>query len=283
MFLHQMYVYERFNNRLKSFIRNRAYPEASMVQGYCIEEAVEWTLNYTDLTNMIGFPKSCHEGRLIGKWTIGKNAIPLDPNLFRCAHFHVLQQMSIVSEYLEEHKKVLDRDNSGCNESWLVNEHVRKFIGWLGDQISKSSDTQISEYLKNWVHGPIFTIVRYQWYDIIRYMLHTEQQDKKSTYQNSGVHADAYDVMGQDKNMYYGKIQEIWDVDFHGLKIHLFRCNWVDAIKDVVEGKYGFISVDLNHQRYKSEPFMLAKYVGQVFYVPNTTNKRIKLVIPRKR
>jgi hypothetical protein len=41
VFLHQMYVYERFNSVLKSFIRNRAYPEGSMVQGYCTEEAIE--------------------------------------------------------------------------------------------------------------------------------------------------------------------------------------------------------------------------------------------------
>jgi hypothetical protein len=41
VFLHQMYAYERFNSILKSFIRNQAYPEGSMVQGYCTEEAVE--------------------------------------------------------------------------------------------------------------------------------------------------------------------------------------------------------------------------------------------------
>jgi hypothetical protein len=37
--------------------------------------------------------------------------------------------------------------------------------------------------------------------------------------------------MGLDKNMYYGQIQEIWEFDFHGFKISLFHCNWVDAIK----------------------------------------------------
>jgi hypothetical protein len=56
--------------------------------------------------------------------------------------------MSIVSEYLNEHKEVLLRDNLRFNESWLANEHMRKFIGWLHDQISQSSDTQTSEYLK---------------------------------------------------------------------------------------------------------------------------------------
>jgi hypothetical protein len=51
----------------------------------------------------------------------------------------------------------------------------------------------------------------------------------------------------------------------------------------VVQDKYGFISVDLNHQGYKSEPFVLAKHVAQVFYVLDTTNKRLKVVIPKKR
>jgi hypothetical protein len=70
---------------------------------------------------------SHHEGRLIGKGTIGKKAITSYPNLFHCTHFHMLQQMSIVSEYLDEHKEVLFRDNPGHNESWLANEHMRKF------------------------------------------------------------------------------------------------------------------------------------------------------------
>jgi hypothetical protein len=59
--------------------------------------------------------------------------------------------MSIVSEYLDEHKEVFLRDNPECNESWLANEHMRKFIGWFQDRISQSSETQISEYLKSWL------------------------------------------------------------------------------------------------------------------------------------
>jgi hypothetical protein len=206
VFLHQMYEYERFNGILKSFIENRAYPEGTMVQGYCIEEAVEWALNYADPSNPIGIPKSHHEGRLTGKGSIGKKAITPYPHLFCCAHFHVLEQMSIVSEYFDENNEVLLRDNLGHNESWLANEYMRKFIGWLWDWISHSSDTQTSEYLKKLARGPIFTIMTYQGYDINGYMFYTEQQDKKSTYQNSGVCVDSYDATGQDKNMYYGQL-----------------------------------------------------------------------------
>jgi hypothetical protein len=62
--------------------------------------------------------------------------------------------------------------------------------------------------------------------------------------------------------MYYGQIQEIWELDFHSFKIPLFYCNWVDTIKGVVKDKYRFISVDLNHQGYKLEPFVLTKHVA---------------------
>jgi hypothetical protein len=67
-----MYAYKRFNGILKSFIRNRAYPENSMVQGYCTEEVVEWALNYTDPSNPIGVPKSYHGRGSQGKVPLGR-------------------------------------------------------------------------------------------------------------------------------------------------------------------------------------------------------------------
>jgi hypothetical protein len=76
--------------------------------------------------------------------------------------------------------------------------------------------------------------VTYQGYDINGYTFYTEQQDKKSTHKNSGVYVNAYDVTDQDKNMYYGQIQEIWELNFHSFKIPLFCYNWVDAIKGVL-------------------------------------------------
>jgi hypothetical protein len=88
----------------------------------------------------------------------------------------MLQQMSIVSEYLDERNELLLRDNPMRNESWLANEHMRKFIGWLQDWISQSSETQTSDYLKKLAHGPIFTVVTYQGYDINGYTFYTKSR-----------------------------------------------------------------------------------------------------------
>jgi hypothetical protein len=87
---------------------------------------MEWVLNYADPSNPIGVLKSHHKGMLTRKGIIGKKATTLDPHLFHCAHFHVLQQMSIVFDYLDEH-------NPEHNESWLAKEHMRKFTRWLRD------------------------------------------------------------------------------------------------------------------------------------------------------
>jgi hypothetical protein len=155
-----MYAYERFNGILKSFVRNQAYPKGNIVQGYYIEEVVEWALNYTDPSNPIGVFKYRHEGRLTGKGIIGKKAITPYPNLFCRTHFHVLQHMCFVFEYLDEHKEVVHRDNPEHNESWLANEHMRKFMGWLYDWICQS-DTHTSEYLKSWLmalYSPLWHI-----------------------------------------------------------------------------------------------------------------------------
>jgi hypothetical protein len=60
VFLRLMYAYERFNDILKSFIRNQAYLEGGMVQRYCIEKTIEWAINYADSSNPISVPKSHH-------------------------------------------------------------------------------------------------------------------------------------------------------------------------------------------------------------------------------
>jgi len=41
MYLHEMWAYECFMSILNSYVSTRAHPKASMVEGYCTEEAIE--------------------------------------------------------------------------------------------------------------------------------------------------------------------------------------------------------------------------------------------------
>jgi hypothetical protein len=81
--------------------------------------------------------------------------------------------------------------------------------------------------------------------------------------QNNGVRVravvdDSHDDDDTEADTYYGQIEEIWELDYIGLKVSLFRCRWVTNGKRVVnKDKYGYVSVDLWVFGYKNEPFCL--------------------------
>jgi hypothetical protein len=115
-------------------------------------------------------------------------------------------------------------------------------------------------------------------------------QDKTSVYQNSGVRVRAIidDSHDDDDDMetdtYYGQIEDIWELDYVGLKVALFRCRWVSNGKRAVsKDKYGYVSVDLRVFGYKNESFVFANNVEQVFYVPDLAKKNWSVVMPEKR
>jgi hypothetical protein len=83
---------------------------------------------------------------------------------------------------------------------------------------------------------------------------------------------------------YYGQIEEMWELDYVGLKVVLFRCRWVTNGKRVVsKDKYGYVSVDLRVIGYKNEPFVFASDVEKVLYVPDLAKNNWFVVMPRKK
>jgi len=132
------------------------------------------------------------------------------------------------------------------------------------------------------VVGPQFTITSYHAYDINGYTFYTTAQDKESTYQNSGVRIEVVDNK-EEKTAYYGQIEDIWELNYLAFKVLVFRCRWVKGAKGVTKDPYGFTTVDLENVGYKEEPFVLADQVSQVFYVPDTRNKKRHVVLPGKR
>ena len=85
------------------------------------------------------------------------------------------------------------------------------------------------------------------------------------------------------KSPYYGQIEEIWKLNYLGLKVALFKCRWVQGSQGVTRDKNRFVSVDLRNVGYKTEPFVLAKDVLHVFYVPDTVRTTRHIVLHGKR
>ena len=157
---------------------------------------------------------------------------------------------------------------------------MKEFKIWFKDHVAESNVP--NDDIKKLAAGPIFTVMTYQAYDINGYIFYTVQQDKKRIYQNSGVRIDAYDNNMQ-KAPYYGQIEEIWELNYLEFKVALFKCRWVQGTQGVTRDKNGFVSVDLGNVGYKIKPFVLAKDVLQVFYVPDKVRTMRHIILPGKR
>jgi hypothetical protein len=91
LYLHSMFLYERYLAVLKAYVRNRAHPEGCIMEGYTTEEVVECCVDYVKDGKWIGLPILLHEGRLRGKGRMGqKTFINRDYSLVSEAHFSVL-------------------------------------------------------------------------------------------------------------------------------------------------------------------------------------------------
>jgi hypothetical protein len=284
-----MFPYERFYGFLKSLVHNRLFPEGAIVRGYETIEAVELAMGYMDPQNPIGVPRSRHEGRLLGVGTMGKRLVTPDAYAFQKAHFTVIQQLNLITPFANEHKRQLREDNPNRGRAWLAKMHMQGFSRWLRDYVETcNNNVVIIDEIRNLAAGPLFTVIRYE--DINGYTFYTMTQDKKSVYQNSGVRVrDVVDDSLDDDDdtetdTYYDQIEEIWKLDYVGLKVALFRGRWVTNGKRVVsKDKYGYVSVDLRVFGYKNEPFVFTNDVEQVFYVPDLAKKNCSVVMPGKK
>jgi hypothetical protein len=64
LYLHSMFSYKRFLAVLNAYVWNRAHPDGSIMEGYTIEEVVEYCMDYVKDGKWIGLPIPLHEGRL---------------------------------------------------------------------------------------------------------------------------------------------------------------------------------------------------------------------------
>jgi hypothetical protein len=215
-YLHQMFPYERFYGFLKPLVHNRLFPEGAIVPGYEIIEAVEWAMGYMDPQNPIGVPRSWHEGRLSGVETMGKRSVTPGADAFEKAHFTLTQQLHLITPFANEHKRQLHEDNPNHGRAWLTKMHMQGFSRWLRDYVETcSNNVVITDEIRNLAAGPLFTVTIYEGKDINGYTFYTMTQDKKSIYQNSGVHVRAVvddshdDDDDTETDTYYGQIEEI--------------------------------------------------------------------------
>jgi hypothetical protein len=91
LYLHSIFLYDRYLALLKSYVRNRAHQEGSIMEGYTTKEVVECYADYVKDGKMIGLLIPLHEGRLKGRGRMGqKSFVDSDYNSVSESHFSVL-------------------------------------------------------------------------------------------------------------------------------------------------------------------------------------------------
>jgi hypothetical protein len=123
----------------------------------------------------------------------------------------------------------------------------------------------------------------YQAYDINGYKFYTEERDRSSEYQNSGVTMLSYaDDKAIVKERFFRRIKKIWELDYAGEKVPMFRARWAKSVQK--EGRY-FTTMVIpdafaKNASAKNEPWVLASQVDQCFFITNPS-KPSRVVVRR--
>ena len=289
VYLRWMYPIERYMKILKGYVKNPRRPEASIVERYIAEEAIEFCTEYLSEVRSIGLPNYRHDMRSTGKGTRGINVKSIGRAEVLQAHLYILNNTDEVLPYLSSHKNMLKENNPRMNEKSLLNEHNKTFLKWFENAIL--NDETASETLRWLAHGPNFDVICWSGYDINNFCFYTEHLDSKSAVQNSGVMVEAESLhfsSSKDKCpvlasvSYFGVIQEIWEIDYNKFRVPVFKCNWVDINSGIQVDEFGYTTVNLNSLAYKNEPFIMASQARQVFYVTDPSNNSLSVVLQSK-
>lgn len=145
----------------------------------------------------------------------------------------------------------------------------------------------ISKDLEVFSLGPNRRARKFNGYVINGYRFHTKSRDSQCTTQNSGVFLTAETTCfasSRDENPivgnvnYYGSIEEIFELDYWGaFTVVLFKCCWYQEGKDL----YGLTQVNFSKLCQKSDPYVMASQVRQVFYVEDPIEKNVNYVIKK--
>lgn len=174
------------------------------------------------------------------------------------------------------------------NSTWLHNQHNRTFISWLKNEVEKrlANGEDICDNVRWLAKGPSFAVNKYSGFAINEYQFHTTSWDESRTTQCSGVSLVAHAMQiasAKDSNpvygnvTYFGRIKEIWDLDYRMFTVPVFMCDWVDS-RGIKKDDFGFTVVNFARLGHQLECFILASQAKQVFYVQDQQNENLSVV-----
>ncbi|KAK1646431.1 hypothetical protein QYE76_064236 [Lolium multiflorum] len=170
----------------------------------------------------------------------------------------------------------------------VTKKHNSSFTRWfkqtqLVEAQRKRPSTEDEKLIYTLSQGPAHNVRTYQGYDINGYRFYTEEKDRNSENQNSGVTMLSYaDDETNVKERFFGRIEEIWELNYCGETVPMFRVRWAKKVEK--EGRYFTTMVipdaKSKNASAKNEPWVLGSQVDQCFFI--TDPSRPSRVVVRR-
>ncbi|KAK5811971.1 hypothetical protein PVK06_027364 [Gossypium arboreum] len=236
VFYRWMYPIERFLSKLKSYCRNKRYPEGSITEGYLAEECMTFCSRYLeDVETRLNRPS--------------RNARLNDPSL---AETYLFQSYGEPIGKVE----IAELDD----RSWI---QAHRYVLFHHDALE-----QLCKYSGFIMNG-------FRFHTKYRERLRRTQNCGVVVNSLITSYASARDTNPVGGNVeYYGLLTDIIELDYYGKwKVVLFRCDWADAntARGIKKDQFGFTMVNFSRLIYTGEhlidePYVFSSQVKQVFY-----------------
>ncbi|KAH1073404.1 hypothetical protein J1N35_025732 [Gossypium stocksii] len=285
----------RFLCKLKSYCRNKRYPEGSIAECYLTKECMTFCSRYLeDVETRINRPSrndgfTNHNlaetylfqsyGQAIGKVEIAH----LDNRSWVQAHRYILFHHDSIEPLRNEFKQVLrSRSRSRrLQHQEIYKLFIESFHEWLGQTLWSGKD--VNEEAKWFSQGLNRVVKRYNAFLINGFKFHTKSHERLRRVQNYGIvvnssitsYASARDNNPVEAKVeYYELLTDIIELDYYGKqKVALFQCDWVDinTTRGIKKDQFGFTMVNFSRlihtgQQLIDELYVFSSQVKQVFY-----------------
>jgi len=135
VYLQWMYPVERYMKILKGYTKNLHRPEASIVERYIAEEAIEFFSEYIKKAKPVRLPKGQHDERVGGKGSRGLHVITQSVEDLQQAHLYVLNNSNEVLSYILHHEGLVKEINPKMMKNRVMKEHNKTFLDWFKNTI----------------------------------------------------------------------------------------------------------------------------------------------------
>ncbi|XP_056688199.1 uncharacterized protein [Spinacia oleracea] len=279
----------------KSFVRNKAHPEASIANGYIEMECLTFCSRYMskietifnrpdrnkDISHSQPYNLSIFSrmGKPLGKTSLRQMTVEKRREAQLYALFNCDEARPFLTEYENEPiSQKIDLCKWFENRWLTINDiYIKKL--W------KEEDPRVIEELLCLARGPMKKVVPFDGYVINGFRFHTRKRQRNRKTQNSGVVVKGDEESGQKD--FYGILEEVVVLEYDALKnrsspkIVLFKYKWFDVFDErgIKKCNLGAVLINVHRRLKTNESFALASQIEQVFYVACHNEPQWRFVI----